>query len=560
MPTQEETSEPPNLPISSSPEQASASSLPGPSTRTAVEASTDSQAPTTDAVARSQIVNPALKALAAEVNKHKEQPQKPPPDIEVNRLPSAQEIYDAIPKEGIDIRDLVKMFNVDGTNFHLFLELLKLIGDIKIEAWVKPASVIPSDAEVDKRYIEAKKPAIPRKLEKNQVVKSKLVGVPLVTWKKRDELVRGASNIRPSKVYRVIHEDSATLSHFTGNLKLGEGNAFQAIAPFSGEHDLTRPRIERHLVWNKKKNESAYVSTFNRIEDAERRLKFHSRENSALLRQSERVGERLAVAVIDTSDLVPATVRTEIEEEIETIVTVTKGLFKWKTPIKSDNQKRRVKIPIWVHKSAFVGHEDAHQSHSNNSKQQERICGSLLRNFDAAVLTSPLPRAIIMNGLPILHDAGGKHPVRSKHSASENCWIWNWEKSRWYLDDDWERGKDGEVPGQSSTHMIEDRAASSSEDDYRFEINEDTVAYHEGTHPDDSRDDTPRNSKRKTNSFDGGSKGKRARLASTKSAMDTAACAHECSDWCLRGFSDEEARYAAAWTAIVDSENQRRIG
>jgi len=74
----------------------------------------------------------------------------------------------------------------------------------------------------------------------------------------------------------VDYEQSATLSTFTSqhthvkhrdvaNLRLHDGNAFQAIGDFKAERDLTCYRIERHLKWNQKKEPSSYISAFGDI-------------------------------------------------------------------------------------------------------------------------------------------------------------------------------------------------------------------------------------------------------------------------------------------------------
>jgi len=82
------------------------------------------------------------------------------------------------------------------------------------------------------------------------------------------------ANIVPSSFYRTFYEISITLSAYVSkdthakhrerpDLKISEGNAFQAVSPFTAENDLTRERIERHLIWNKKKDPSSYISVFN---------------------------------------------------------------------------------------------------------------------------------------------------------------------------------------------------------------------------------------------------------------------------------------------------------
>jgi hypothetical protein len=81
-----------------------------------------------------------------------------------------------IPAKGLDIRDLARKLNIDHTNYWLFLELMKLMCDMKIRSWVKPSSAIPSPAAVEEIYEVAKKPAARRELLGNQVIAAKLHG------------------------------------------------------------------------------------------------------------------------------------------------------------------------------------------------------------------------------------------------------------------------------------------------------------------------------------------------------------------------------------------------
>lgn len=94
------------------------------------------------------------------------------------------------------------------------------------------------------------------------------------SFSKPPELVRGAGNLRPPRLYRVFYENSATLSCFVTkhnhvrhrqepDLRFQEDNAFQAIEPFVPSRDLAPPRIERHLKWTQKVDPSSYISAFN---------------------------------------------------------------------------------------------------------------------------------------------------------------------------------------------------------------------------------------------------------------------------------------------------------
>lgn len=48
-------------------------------------------------------------------------------------------------------------------------------------------------------------------------------------------------------------------------LRIKEGNAFQALGDYDITKDATRERIERHLIWNKKREPSSYISVFNSL-------------------------------------------------------------------------------------------------------------------------------------------------------------------------------------------------------------------------------------------------------------------------------------------------------
>jgi hypothetical protein len=98
----------------------------------------------------------------------------------VNSLASAQEIYAAIPKEGIDVQVLAQKFEVDGTNFHLFIKILKKIANLEVSAIVKPRECLPSEEELEELEIAAKEAPAPRILMKNQIVWSRLLDAPTV--------------------------------------------------------------------------------------------------------------------------------------------------------------------------------------------------------------------------------------------------------------------------------------------------------------------------------------------------------------------------------------------
>jgi hypothetical protein len=87
---------------------------------------------------------------------------------------------------------------------------------------------------------------------------------------------RDNSRMLPSELNRTYYETSNTLCQFVNKhthpkhrsnmrLKIQPGNAFQSLGTFVIMNDLTRERIERHLVWNKKRDPSSFISAFNHL-------------------------------------------------------------------------------------------------------------------------------------------------------------------------------------------------------------------------------------------------------------------------------------------------------
>jgi hypothetical protein len=94
------------------------------------------------------------------------------------------------------------------------------------------------------------------------------------TFKKRPERLRAKGHLLPNKFYRTAYENSATMSQFVTpdclvkhrdvpHLKLHEGNAFQNVGDFIATRDMVRPRIERQLKTQMKKDPSPFVSMFD---------------------------------------------------------------------------------------------------------------------------------------------------------------------------------------------------------------------------------------------------------------------------------------------------------
>ncbi|KAJ4993155.1 hypothetical protein SVAN01_01507 [Stagonosporopsis vannaccii] len=154
-------------------------------------------------------------------------------------------------------------------------------------------------------------------------------------------------NMLPSFFYRTFYETSVTLSSRVSKdthvkhrerqkLKIETGNAFQAVGKVDLRRDLTKPRIERQLMWNKKRDPSSYISVFNELRPAERRANFQ-------YASSQRVGHRVLVAEISTRGLVPATLSGTCETTWKIYTKVELG-----EKLISKVTSRHVNIPIWV--------------------------------------------------------------------------------------------------------------------------------------------------------------------------------------------------------------------
>ncbi|KAF1850586.1 uncharacterized protein K460DRAFT_350625 [Cucurbitaria berberidis CBS 394.84] len=131
----------------------------------------------------------------------------------------------------------------------------------------------------------------------------------------------------PDHFYRVTFEKTATPSryeindlHISEHPKLKDGYAFQALAEFFCEKDLTRTRIKRHHKQSKKKDPSSYVSVTNSLGEAAGRCRWH-------YYTSKRRGRRIIVVEISTAGLVPAEL--EMTEQIEDGSTVTLNIPIW---------------------------------------------------------------------------------------------------------------------------------------------------------------------------------------------------------------------------------------
>ncbi|KAG9195627.1 hypothetical protein G6011_00748 [Alternaria panax] len=193
------------------------------------------------------------------------------------------------------------------------------------------------------------------KLESNQrrVIVSKLLDPIHITFGNQEELIRARNKLLPKHFYRTFYETSATLSKYVSIdthvkhrmpklLKIKDEEAFQPVAEFTIHEFLNRGGIERHLVWNQKKDPSGYISVFNDLVPAKRRADFH-------YDQSQRIGQRVSIACINTNGLIPATVHAKCESEIQILL---KRRLSGEVIQKRKTIYRDVDIPVWIHQKA----------------------------------------------------------------------------------------------------------------------------------------------------------------------------------------------------------------
>lgn len=288
------------------------------------------------------------------------------------------------------------------------------------------------------------------------------------------------------------------------------------------------------------------------------------------MRQSKRIGERLALAVIDTSNFVPMTVHAEVEERVITWVTTFMPLFgREKNPTTAEIVIRNVQIPIWVHKSVLEGREGAKSmtlEELEGTRPEMWLSITELRRCNLKVPATRghhyewlacgrIPLSSIEQVVPFdgteLHWRSNKKNIRSSHG--EHCWLWDNANSRWVLDLEWERRKDAErhtnVPRPASSDLDNeeelpesdaDSVASDSDEDIAGEVVPDY-------------EEISANRKRKNGTEEVARMKKHPRLEVDESSAGTAACSHQCTSWCQLGYTEQEAEYAMAWEAFVNS-------
>ncbi|KAH6629438.1 hypothetical protein C7974DRAFT_186315 [Boeremia exigua] len=273
----------------------------------------------------------------------------------------------------------------------------------------------------------------------------------------------GKSNILPPALYRTFYELSATLSSRVSkdthvrhreneNLILRDGNAFQTVGNPTFSEKVTKEGIERHLVWNKKKDPSAWISMFDELSHAKRRALFHYDE-------SQRIGQRVTIAQISTADLIPATVHATCRSVWEIVI---KDKHYGKRLLYSVTT-RQVDIPIWVHSSvrptttSSISSEQLIASHADlfvcikelrksnlvqgpKTHSRRRTIAADGHNYEwlalGRILESRVTKVFPFDG-KVFHMVKPSHTVRS--TAAKENWIFDFDLETWRLESELDR-------------------------------------------------------------------------------------------------------------------------
>ncbi|KAF1949417.1 hypothetical protein CC80DRAFT_540257 [Byssothecium circinans] len=371
-----------------------------------------------------------------------------PEGIEIKNLSSAELISDEIPANGIEIEKLTEKFHgyFDETNVNLFAQMLLEVGTVGLDRIVRPRSQQLSWARFDNMLDNARRLHTP--LQKNQTKTSVLEGAIEVTYYEIHELIRGASNMLPHRLIRVAYEDSSTLSAYNSHgrhrqkpeLSLEADIAFQAYGTFDSNKDLTRDRIERHLVWGMRVNPSPYISSFNNLKPAIKRAHM-------LARGSSKVAERIVLAELRTDDLRAITIKATVRETL--VTTFEKAEDGSHKDPQVDITSREVIIPAWISSNVLPAGRTRPLSLHRLIKNGAELFLSIteLRRCNLNVpahkghdyewlACGVIPESRVRRVMPFdgvnLHEHPGPRPVVSLWSQLP--WVFNWELQMWRLD------------------------------------------------------------------------------------------------------------------------------
>ncbi|KAJ8109762.1 hypothetical protein OPT61_g7220 [Boeremia exigua] len=271
-------------------------------------------------------------------------------------------------------------------------------------------------------------------------------------------LTPGRSSMLPLNMYRTFYENSATLSSRVSKdthvrhreneqLRLQDDNAFQTVGEVNLEVNLTKEGIQRHLVWNKKKSPSGWISMFEGKSHSERRARFHYKD-------SQKIGQRVTIAEISTGDLIPATVHGTCRTHWEI---PTRDKYFAKT-LHYSVTTRHIDMPVWVHRSArpadgssvtleqfkrsgaelFVSIKELRMSNvvrGPNNHSRRRTITADGHNYEWLAL-GRIPESRIEKVIPFdgttFHDVKPSGTVRSEDATDD--WIYDFDMETWRLE------------------------------------------------------------------------------------------------------------------------------
>ncbi|KAH7084434.1 hypothetical protein FB567DRAFT_82437 [Paraphoma chrysanthemicola] len=333
--------------------------------------------------------------------------------------------------------------------------------ELDLEDFTSDAPLIETKGDIDEVWPDNCNNQLPELGEhQTRTIKSRLLEETIIiSFNEEPERRRHHSNMLPRKLYRTQYETSTTLSRYVDKhthpkhrsniqLKIQSWYAFQSLGMFQMREDLTRERIERHLVWNKKIDPSSLISAFNDLDRAKSRANFHYDD-------SQRIGHRVLIAQISTNGLIAATVKARMET---TVTVTTNNPKKLDISVKSAIKIRDVTIPVWIRdiarpsnqstiteKQRVASGADMWMSVTELRRSDLKAHTPKIRKWDTIctkghdyewlacgfVPTSCIDRVMPWDGV-MLHTTQDWRIVRS--IGSPDPWIWDWQLQMWRLD------------------------------------------------------------------------------------------------------------------------------
>jgi hypothetical protein len=299
---------------------------------------------------------------------------------------------------------------------------------------------------------------------------------------------------------------------------------------------------------------------------ARERAIFHSPDG-----KSNRIGERIAIAQIDTRGLRPVTIHADLEETIQTIARNALGLDEF---VDGATESRPVQIPAWIHDDAFVGYENTstmslEELETSNpeiwlSITELRHCNLKVpasRGHDYEWLAAgTILKKRVLNIMPFdgktLHQTKGPHEVRSK--SSQQCWVWDWDSSTWFLDTSRDQRRHTEDIAKNSTAADSTRMATAEingDELHVSEVNEEDMDGGHGLQIQEVRDLSNPKRRNTLEQHESGHLSKRPRIPRRQDLASEPVCNQSCSACCLRDTNDEDTAYVTAWKQFLEDAN-----